>query len=132
MCGDYAYAWPRINGHWRKRHPDESVWVMHKEDKGEGEEDEGEEERVFNAVWEEGMEIAERILATLIDQGLRKKDGDGPHLDDLVQEGRVFCACGDPTMATPEDGLNWAGLVSDCVGSRVISKSTFAWRARRR
>ena len=120
-CSDYAYAWPRINGHWRERHPDESVWTTRKEDE--------EVETVFNAeVWEEGMELAERILTTLIDQGLQKNDRDGPHLDDLIQEGRVFCPCGDPTMATPVEGLNWAALVSDCIDSHVISKPTFIRR----
>ena len=102
-CGDYPYAWPRINGHWRERHPDESVWTA----RG------GEDEQAFNAeVWEDGMEVAERILEVLIEQCLRNRDRDRPHLDGLIREGRVFCKCGDPRMETPEQGLNWAGLVS--------------------
>ncbi|KAM5540153.1 hypothetical protein V8D89_006293 [Ganoderma adspersum] len=40
-CGDYPYAWPRINGHWRERHPDTSVWTTREGD--------SEEERAFNA-----------------------------------------------------------------------------------
>ena len=36
-------------------------------------------------------------------------------LDDLIGDGRVFCACGDPRMVAPSEGLNWVALVSSCV-----------------
>ena len=52
-CGDSGYTWPEINVHWRERHPDESVWDEASEFKAE--------------VWEEGVEVAERVLAALVE-----------------------------------------------------------------
>ncbi|KAI1782842.1 hypothetical protein LXA43DRAFT_1187368 [Ganoderma leucocontextum] len=105
-CDDYPYAWPEINVHWREEHPDKSAWAVGDNTGFYG------RWPVFKAqVWEAGVEVAETVLAALIEQGLGKKDRDKARLDGLIKEGRVFCACGDPRMATPDEGLNWAGLV---------------------
>ena len=105
-CGDCPYGWPEINAHWREKHPDESVWI------GLGE---GRKPQYKAGVWEAGVDVAEGIVAVLIEQGLGKWDRTKTRLDKLIKEGRVFCACGDPTMATPDNGLNWATLVSVCI-----------------
>lgn len=93
-CGDFGNAWPGINVHWCQKHRDESVWG----DWGE-----------FRAeVWEAGVEVAERVLAVLVERGLGTRDRGRMHwqLDHLIKDGRVFCACGDPRMVAPDDGLN--------------------------
>ncbi|KAM5540166.1 hypothetical protein V8D89_006306 [Ganoderma adspersum] len=91
-CGDYPYAWPKINVHWQDKHPGESVWKTYR---GR----------------EEGAAIAKKILAALVESGLGEEDRNTKQLDRLIQSGRVFCACGDPRMAAPDQGLNWAALV---------------------
>ncbi|PIL34387.1 hypothetical protein GSI_03162 [Ganoderma sinense ZZ0214-1] len=100
-CGDFPHGWPEINAHWREKHPDESVWII----SGHG------REEYKAGVWEEGVDVAEMVLAVLVEQGLGKRDRNKTRLDELIEEGCVFCACGDPTMATPDNGLNWASLV---------------------
>ncbi|KAI1789068.1 hypothetical protein LXA43DRAFT_1022338 [Ganoderma leucocontextum] len=101
-CGDCPYAWPGINVHWREKHRDESVW---------------DEEGEFKAeVWEVGVEVAERILAALVEHGLGTRDRGMMSLDDLIEDGRVFCVCGDPGMAAPDNGLNWVALVKHVFG----------------
>ena len=103
-CGDYPYAWPEINIHWQDKHPDESVWKSS-------------QRRVYKAaVWEEGAEIAEKVVAVLGERGLGDGDRNTKHLDELIQGGRVFCVFGDPSMASPDQCLNWAALVSTDVG----------------
>ncbi|KAM5540000.1 hypothetical protein V8D89_006332 [Ganoderma adspersum] len=93
-------AWPEINAHWREKHPEESVWVRLR----------GGRKEYKAGVWEAGVDVSERMLAVLVDQKLGKWDRNKERLDALIKEGRLFCACGDPTMATPEKGLNWAAL----------------------
>lgn len=66
-------------------------------------------------MWEEGTEVAERILKVLAKKGLEEDERDVQALDELVREGRVFCACGDPTIVTSdleEEELGWETLVS--------------------
>ena len=99
-CGDSGYAWPEINVHWRERHPDESVWDEAGEFKAE--------------VWE-GVEVAERVLAALVEQGLGMRSKGRMQLDDLIGDGRVFCACRDLRMVAPSEGSNWVALVSSWV-----------------
>ncbi|KAM5540152.1 hypothetical protein V8D89_006292 [Ganoderma adspersum] len=95
-CSDYGHVWPGINGHWGEKHRDESVWDYTGEFKAE--------------VWEAGVEVAERILAVLIERGLGPLDR-RMELDYLIRNGRLFCACGDPRMVAPDNGLNWVALV---------------------
>ncbi|KAM5540086.1 hypothetical protein V8D89_006226 [Ganoderma adspersum] len=106
-CGAQPYAFPEINVHWQEAHPDKTVWT----DACKGLGGEGE----YGAeVWEEGAEVVEKILAVLVEKGLREDERDMGSLDKLIEEGRVFCACGDPTMATPgsmEEELSWETLV---------------------
>ena len=104
QCGDWKcrgepYAWPAINVHRRDEHPNESVWADGRV-------------QAFKAVaWKDGIEIAEKMLAALIKQGLSDRDMDKSRLDKLIKKGRVFCACGDPRMAAPGEGLTWVALV---------------------
>ncbi|KAI1789116.1 hypothetical protein LXA43DRAFT_1183460 [Ganoderma leucocontextum] len=103
-CGKHPYAYPDINVHWQNEHRGTSVWM----DVGTWGESQGE----YKAeVWEEGAEVAEKILAVLMKKGLPRDDRDMERLDELVEEGRVFCACGDPTMSTSEEDLSWVALV---------------------
>ncbi|PIL34378.1 hypothetical protein GSI_03153 [Ganoderma sinense ZZ0214-1] len=105
-CGAQPYAFPAINEHWQEAHPDESAWVR----VGTGFGGAGE----YGAeVWE-GAEVAERILEVLVRKGLREGERNMGGLNELVEEGWVYCACGDPTMATPdqvEEDLGWETLV---------------------
>ena len=57
----------------------------------------------------------ERILKVLVKKGLEEDERDIEALDKLVREGWVFCACGDPMIATSgleEEELGWETLVS--------------------
>ena len=64
-----------------------------------------------------------KILAILEGKGLDEEDKNKKRLDKMIQSRRVFCACGDPRMATPGEGLNWAVLVSSIRASSVGTSS---------
>ncbi|PIL34375.1 hypothetical protein GSI_03150 [Ganoderma sinense ZZ0214-1] len=99
-CEDGPLAYPAINVHWQKAHADKSVWM------GDA------TETVYGAgVWEDGVRIAQNVLAVLIENGLPKNKRDIGSLDGLIKEGRVFCSCGDPEMETREEEFGWAELV---------------------
>ena len=108
-CGSGPHAYPEINVHWQREHWDKSVWMDHS----------GDSDAYGAAVWDEGIDVAERMLAVLSDKGLPEDKRHMRRLDELVGEGRVFCACGDPDMETPEEGLSWAELVGGRYTSSV-------------
>ena len=113
-CGSGPHAYPEINVHWQREHWDKSVWMDHS----------GDSDAYGAAVWDEGIDVAERILAVLSDKGLLEDERDMRRLDELVGEGRVFCACGDPDMETPKEGLSWAELVGrHCTSSVWAEKA---------
>ena len=64
-----------------------------------------------------------KILAILEGKGLDEEDKNKKRLDKMIQSRRVFCACGDPRMATPGEGLNRAALVSSIRVSSVYPSS---------
>ena len=98
-CGIGALPYPEINFHWQKKHQKKSVW------RGDC------TETVYGAkVWEDGVKLGQRILAVLVRLGLPRNKRSMPWLDQLVKQGQVFCACGDPDMVAPEE-LSWADLV---------------------
>ncbi|KAM5540083.1 hypothetical protein V8D89_006223 [Ganoderma adspersum] len=99
-CNGGPHPYPEINMHWQREHWDESVWI-----------DRSGDSDVYGAVvWKEGVDVAERILAVLVERGLPEDERDLRRLDELVGERRVFCMCGDPDMETPEEDLSWAEL----------------------
>ena len=66
--------------------------------------------RTVRCDWEDGVKLGQRILAVLVRLGLPRNKRSMPWLDQLVKQGQVFCACGDPDMVAPEE-LSWADLV---------------------
>ncbi|KAM5540087.1 hypothetical protein V8D89_006227 [Ganoderma adspersum] len=97
-CGECSLGWPEINWHWRDAHDDESVW-RRAPDAFQG-------RRIRAKVWDEGVLLAGRILDAV---GLRR-DTETGRLDGMCEEGRLYCACGDPELAGP-DALSWVSLV---------------------
>ena len=110
-CGARGLPWPEIHGHWRERHPEQSFWrkkwvgMLGEQPKAQ--------------LWEAGREVAGTILDKLgLWIGMERVE-----LDALVRIGRLYCACGDPEPALPED-LTWAGLVSVLLQTRVTANLT--------
>lgn len=101
-CGVGALPYPKVNTHWQKEHRDKSVWCDLTE-------------TAYRAgVWEDGARVAQRILTVLMDKGMAENRRDIRWLDEFITKGCVFCACGDPDMGIPGEGLSWADLVSCC------------------
>ena len=110
-CGVGALPYLKVNAHWQKEHQDKSVWRDLTE-------------TAYRAgVWEDGARVARKILMVLMDKGMAENRRDIRWLDEFITKGCVFCACGDPDMGIPGEGLTWADLVScwdvDSVGEEL-------------
>ncbi|KAI0350299.1 hypothetical protein OH77DRAFT_1087407 [Trametes cingulata] len=113
-CDDDARiprGFPDIHGHWRKAHPDASIWVP--------EEDAPSGHRPSKGIklgpWREGQELVPRILAAAgfgreSEEETERKTPSVAELEELLKSGRLFCACGDPALPPPEE-LSWVTFV---------------------
>ncbi|RPD73004.1 hypothetical protein L226DRAFT_536838 [Lentinus tigrinus ALCF2SS1-7] len=95
-CGERALPWSKVNVHWHERHPD-----IHFFDDGGWP-----RKKLHVRFWEEGHQTVQKILAVL----RFGSQTSAAHLDSLVKSGRLYCACGDPSLELPDE-LIWAKLV---------------------
>ncbi|KAI0354355.1 hypothetical protein OH77DRAFT_1425917 [Trametes cingulata] len=100
-CDVYNATFREIHEHWRTDHPD-APWTVVSETK------------TLHAVGHAGkLDLANAILEAA---GL-SRNSPLRVLDELVQSGRLYCACGDPAMPLPED-LDWPTLLAH-IGSEL-------------
>ncbi|KAM5540057.1 hypothetical protein V8D89_006197 [Ganoderma adspersum] len=96
-CGRGLLPYPQIHTHWKDAHTDTSCW-----DSAEV------EPRLRVEFWTPGVELVKGILGAA---GL-PENVEMPELDRLIQEGRLYCSCGDPIFPTGDSGdIGWGDLV---------------------
>ena len=104
MCRHmHSLPWRAMYAHWREAHPHTSIWDP----------DEPDYRSVsFHFRYRnEGESLARQVISRLRTSGFGPHSLDIEGLDKLVQCGRLYCACGDPSLPLPSD-LTWAELVS--------------------
>ena len=102
-CGEEGLSWSRMHGHWRRCHSDmpffdtKKTWLdWHS--------------KAPARYWQEGEKTVMRILSALgYGFGVPTTIAE---LDSLIKDGRLYCACGDPSLERPPE-LTWATLVSN-------------------
>ncbi|RPD72987.1 hypothetical protein L226DRAFT_142577 [Lentinus tigrinus ALCF2SS1-7] len=93
-CGMTALPWPDINVHWCKEHSTESIWAVSLL------------RRPVVKWWRGGEDVANRIL----DAAGLNREWLIYWLNALIEEGRLYCNCGDPSFG-PAHRQPWAQLV---------------------
>ena len=103
-CRDvHPLPWRAMHAHWREAHPHTSIWKRSVLDYHDA--------SLRFRYWEEGNTLARQVISRLRTSGFGPHSLDIEGLDKLVQCGRLYCACGDPSLPLPSD-LTWAELVS--------------------
>ena len=99
-CGEEGLSWSRMHGHWRRCHSDfdsKETWLYWRS-------------KAPARYWAEGEKTVMRILSALgYGFGVPTTIAE---LDSLIEDGRLYCACGDPSLELPRE-LTWATLVSN-------------------
>ena len=103
MCRHmHSLPWRAMYAHWREAHPHTSIWDP----------DEPDYRSVsFHFRYRnEGESLARQVISRLRTRDSDRDEFNVEDLDKLVKSGRLYCACGDPSLPLPND-LTWVELV---------------------
>ncbi|KAI0370676.1 hypothetical protein BV20DRAFT_1052126 [Pilatotrama ljubarskyi] len=94
ICDVYKATFREMHEHWRTHHPDEP-WSMIS---------------AVNTVASVGYAGQLFLANTILEAVGLSRNSPRKLLDELIQSGRLYCACGDPFVPLPSEELNWSLL----------------------